>query len=487
MLTSGRRCVAPALTLSLAALLLVAPSILAAQVANPAFPSPLPFVVPVGGGTGVAVASDGSVWVAGQVFTKVTPDGTRTPFQPPQSVQPYGMTPGPDGAMWFLSGGPFYSNGDLPSTIGRITPGGTFTAYSLPDPNSMIGGLTAGPLGDLWFTDMPGIDGGTLGSDAIGSVTPSGQVTEYPLGNVAGSIWAIAAAPDDQTLWATNATWSGEQESGNLIRYVPGDSAATIIGLPEAPSCDSQPIIPAAIAAGPDGDMWFTYSTARQCPDGSEQAGVGQVTPDGGVNLFPDPSGYTYDTSSSAGIAVGTNGDLWVINGAVSGDGVHVLWKLTPGGQFTGYDLEWDGSDIPEAIATAPGGRVWYIAGGDVGWISESATTVSTPPLYLEGDNVTPTALASTLGARVRMVVPTGGRAAGIIGILHGEKVTRIGTIRGEASSAGTMWLTVKLAKRWVKDANNLPAHIYASLTFTPPVEAPIDWGPGSLSVRRHA
>ncbi|HEY0755326.1 MAG TPA: hypothetical protein VGD98_15310 [Ktedonobacteraceae bacterium] len=52
---------------------------------------------------------------------------------------------GPDGNLWFSA--------NRPAELGRITPSGQITTFTLPDPANISGGITSGPDGNLWFAD----------------------------------------------------------------------------------------------------------------------------------------------------------------------------------------------------------------------------------------------------------------------------------------------------------------------------------------------
>jgi virginiamycin B lyase len=50
---------------------------------------------------------------------------------------------GPDGNIWFAEG----------PKIGRMTPSGTLTEFTVPTANAGAWGITVGPDGNLWFTE----------------------------------------------------------------------------------------------------------------------------------------------------------------------------------------------------------------------------------------------------------------------------------------------------------------------------------------------
>ena len=58
---------------------------------------------------------------------------------------PFGITAGPDGAVWFAE-----NHG---MSIGRITLSGSVTEYPTPTTFSYPMGIAAGPDGALWFTE----------------------------------------------------------------------------------------------------------------------------------------------------------------------------------------------------------------------------------------------------------------------------------------------------------------------------------------------
>ncbi|MGI5240935.1 virginiamycin B lyase family protein [Dactylosporangium sp. CA-139066] len=55
---------------------------------------------------------------------------------------PYGVTTGPDGALWYT--------GNRDHRIGRVTTDGVATSFATPTPGSGPFGITVGPDGAVW-------------------------------------------------------------------------------------------------------------------------------------------------------------------------------------------------------------------------------------------------------------------------------------------------------------------------------------------------
>src|SRR5262249_43079039 len=66
---------------------------------------------------------------------------------PAADSNPFGITRGPDGNLWFTE--------SLAGRIGRITPAGVVTEFSAGiTPGGQPAEITAGPDGNLWFTEQ---------------------------------------------------------------------------------------------------------------------------------------------------------------------------------------------------------------------------------------------------------------------------------------------------------------------------------------------
>ncbi len=154
---------------------------------------------------------------------------------PTANSQPFGITAGPDGNLWFTEG---LGNGNK---IGKVTTTGSFTEYPVPTPNSFPSGITGGPDGNLWFTEDFG--------NKIGKVTTTGSFTEYPVPTANSGPISIADGPDGN-LWFTEGSGSkvGKVTTSGVITEYP------------VPTAFSEPF---GITASPDGNLWFTETNGN--------------------------------------------------------------------------------------------------------------------------------------------------------------------------------------------------------------------------------
>jgi virginiamycin B lyase len=244
---------------------------------------------------------------------RITADGQITefslPFDPqPFGAGPYGITAGPDGALWFT-----LIRGDA---IGRITTTGALTFFPLP-PSPVPPGDTApynivsGPDGALWFTQ----------AFAVGRITTAGQVVTFPVNTgVSSDPTGIAAGPDG-ALWVTLI-------NANQIRRITPAGAQTTYVLPA-------PCSPHGITTGSDGALWFA------CGVGS----IGRITVNGDASMFPIP----YAGSRPREITDGPDGALWFTE-----QDNNMLGRITTSGAIVEYDSGPGGA--PGPITSDAGG-----------------------------------------------------------------------------------------------------------------------------------
>jgi virginiamycin B lyase len=152
----------------------------------------------------ITTGPDGALWFTdegGNAVGRVTVDGQLTEFAlPHRGSFPNAITTGPDGNLWFTE-----TDGNR---IGRITPGGQITEYTAPSPilrreyGAACGqegpfGITAGPDGALWFTERS--------NNKLGRITVAGEFTEFALPTAHSDPNAITIGPDG-ALWFTEVS-----------------------------------------------------------------------------------------------------------------------------------------------------------------------------------------------------------------------------------------------------------------------------------------
>src|SRR5262249_45011699 len=215
---------------------------------------------------------------------KITPQGTVTRFELPESASSTRLTWGPDGNIWFLE--PYAER------VGRLTPEGQVSEYTgvteLLAPNweaRQAGGdasINAGPDGNVWVTEptarriarvepsgvitefdvpasmgvvyrvYPGLDGTLWGETGGGlaRISPSGEMTPIPDRPPGG----LSLDANGKLLVSNGVCWSG---NGSSFSRVAADATRTewfavpdtIWGLE-------------SLALGPDGNVWFTTNEA---------------------------------------------------------------------------------------------------------------------------------------------------------------------------------------------------------------------------------
>ena len=138
------------------------------------------------------------------------PAVTVTEFALPHAnSRPYTIVTGSDGNLWFTE--------STRSTIGWITPSGTFTEWYTVDDGIGSYGITLGSDGNLWFTERF--------ANRIAKITPTGTITEYDLPTPNAQPWDITALPDG-TFWFTeeNVDQVGRIDlNGNIEEFPTGE------------------------------------------------------------------------------------------------------------------------------------------------------------------------------------------------------------------------------------------------------------------------
>ena len=183
------------------------------------------------------------------------------------------------------------------------------------------------------------------------AAAPPDDITEYLLPTADGHPYGIAAGPDGN-LWFT---------SQNAIGRITPTGAITEYRLPTAASF----LIQGGIAAGPDGNMWFTEPAVRA---------IGRITPTGVITEYPLPTPNTMPRS----IVAGPDGNMWFTETWGPGIG-----RITPDGTITEFPvLTGHTYPGPWGIAAGSDDNLWFTEyeDGGVGRITPTGTVTEYAP-----------------------------------------------------------------------------------------------------------
>jgi virginiamycin B lyase len=221
-------------------------------------------VVAAGPDGNLCFTERGTIAAPGNKVGRITPEGVITEWTLPNpGSRPLGITAGPDGNVWFAE--------QSGNRIGRIDPAtGTITEFPLPNPNSQPWEITGGPDGNVWFTEFTG--------NRIGRITPEGVIAELTVPTPASQPNTIRRGPDLNP--GDNCAFQREvlDESAFAARY--GSFGACVTRLATTKT------------------LWFTETAANR---------VAQVTTDGDIFEYAIPT----PGSQPIGITHGRDGAVW--------------------------------------------------------------------------------------------------------------------------------------------------------------------------------
>jgi len=249
---------------------------------------------------------------------------------------------GPDGNMWFSDQGAYYDPEPYQGHVGRILTHAPYTLseFATPTAESRPLGLTVGADRNLWFTEFfsqPLGPVGPSGGNAIGRISPFGSdaqitasITEFSLPTPKAGPLDIAAGPDGN-LWFTEAFV-------NQIGRITTRGVITEYPLPAGGS-------PVAISQGPDGNIWFTDRGVNS---------IGRIlTHDPHtVSLFPVPPSPNMVLYF---ITDGPDGNMWFTD--VFGNDVGRVLVKSPNTVTLYHDPL--PSAAPRDIKCGPDGNLW--------------------------------------------------------------------------------------------------------------------------------
>jgi len=198
------------------------------------------------------------------------------------------------------------------------------------------------------------------------SATPLGTVIEFAL-SATSSPFRIAAGPDGN-LWYTN---QGTRAIGRIT------TGGTVTEFSVAANGGNAGSVPRQIRVGADGNMWFT--------DVGTIPAIGRITMSGAITEFSLPAG-----SVPTALAVGTDRNLWFTDKSVTAP---AIGRVTPSGAITEFGIAANGGNpgsLPNGITPGPDGNLWFTDQGATkaigrittnGAITEFSAGLNTPSL----------------------------------------------------------------------------------------------------------
>lgn len=275
---------------------------------------------------GITAGPDGNVWFTeamGNHVGKMSVDGElldRYPI-PSRDSNSQGLTTGYDDRVWITECNP--------SKIAAITTDGEFTEYPTPSRRSAPCSIVRGPDEKLWFASFLG--------NLVGSITSSGRIEEFSVPTADAGPYQVASTGSEE-VWVSENTGDSVASlsaGGNYTEYrLGGDRKSDIAG----------------VAVGDDGSIWFAETTGNL---------IGRLIVDpesaGGRRLieYPMPRRDVWPY----GVTLGPDGDIWFSElggdriGRIEEDGTITEWKLP------------DGS-APRDITVGPDENIWVALSG---------------------------------------------------------------------------------------------------------------------------
>lgn len=255
---------------------------------------------------------------------------------------------GADGAIWFTE--------EFEHQVGRITTTGATSFFAVPKgpsngalPSAFA--MTAGTDGNIWFSDIDAFE------EAVDQITPpGGAVTRHAIGNFSETSFKKLIA----LAWGSdNNVWAVDAGRNLVVKFSTSAFTETDFAIPTANSG------PQAIAAGPDGALWFTEGNSGK---------IGRVTTAGAITEFtvtPVPPAGVTASAQPAGITSGPDGALWFVD-----SGTGAIGRITTTGAATEFAHTAAQDALGLAIIAAPDGALYYNVANrsSVGRISVNGT-----------------------------------------------------------------------------------------------------------------
>jgi streptogramin lyase len=268
------------------------------------------------------VGPDGNIWFVDDPnkLGRVTPAGVVTEFTVPHTGS---IAVGPDDNLWMAA---------TDGWVMKISPAGVVNSFRVPGADG--GGITAGPDGNIWFTEDE--------TRAIGRMSTQGVLlNEFPITNPNGAPRSIVSGPDGN-LWFLD-----DSPQGSAIGRI--TTSGTVTEFPMVRSNEGNQLSLTSIVVGPDQNLWFTEAMGGQ---------MGRITPAGVITELPLLG------ASPWGLTVGPDGNLWFTTAG------SFVGRMSTTGKVRYFALP---NRVAESrgIALGGDGRIWFTESNRVASIGE--------------------------------------------------------------------------------------------------------------------
>jgi streptogramin lyase len=254
----------------------------------------------------------------------------------------------PDGKLWLVgSHGSEFPGGES-EFVGRWDPVAGLTEFKLPQGREALGDPAVAPDGDYLLPGWSSREGPEPSVGRINRVSPTGRSQEYTLEDRFSGVSALVASGEGA--WV--AAYGGSSEDGQPTVFSI-DGAGNLNG----PTFQLEAgCVVSAMAAGPDGTIWFTEGCWRD-PSRlvGHRASINEI--DAAGTLIRHPIASSFEPLS---LAIGADGSAWFGEVRVPGFVGGRIGHLDTGGRVDEFPLT--GVGWPDSIAVGPEGRLWFPA-----------------------------------------------------------------------------------------------------------------------------
>jgi streptogramin lyase len=248
--------------------------------------------------------------------------------------------------------------------------------------------------------------------------------------------------------------------AGPLVAHAAANSAQAGIGTIHEYEVPTSASTPNGIAAGSDGNLWFTEYTSNN---------IGRITPSGTITEFPLPTA----NSAPRQIAAGPDGNLWFTEFSSNKIG-----KITTSGTVTEYNVPTANSG-PRGIVAGPDGDVWFTEfnSGKIGKITTSGTvteytvpTANSGPRGIEPGPDGNLWFTENTGSKIGKITTSGTITEYTTGLTANSQPARI-----RVGPDGNLWFTENIGNKIGKITTagtisefNIPTGASAPVGITP-------------------